>query len=307
MADFQYNWGITGHEKQLRELENDLLSGNIPHAYLFAGPSSIGKFSLARKLAQFLQCDRKDCNNCATCRQIAAGYHAETIVFPDDGKTISIESIRDVLRRLSTTTTATYKIFLAKNIERMTLEAANALLKTLEDPPPQVLFLLTTSHPNELLKTILSRVRIFMFSGLPEKKLLEFLEAALPEASDDDRRLAAELSLGRPGKALTLLRNDTLLGHYKEMYQRLCGLIDHHDMASRFEFVAEISKDDQFVEDFFDLFVLALRCKMLGDSSCRTHKRADIALLLGKAIHAKQLLKRNVNGRLLMENLMLHI
>ena len=150
----KFSSNIIGHRKQLFSLENDLSSGALDHAYLFSGPAHIGKMMVAREFAKILQCPNNACGVCPICIQIEKGYQPDTIEIADDGESLKVEFLRGILKRMNTTTVGKYKILIIQNIERMNAESANTMLKILEDPPQNVVFLLTTSRVEELLPTI---------------------------------------------------------------------------------------------------------------------------------------------------------
>ncbi len=307
--DLKYRWNIIGHEKKLRELERDLDQGNVSHAYLFAGPAQIGKFSIARIFAQILQCENNFCGNCQICKQIGKGYHLDTVEMADNGESIKIEEMRQKLGHLYLSTQSRHKILLIQNIERMTLETANAMLKTLEDPPAQVQFLLTTSNLRELPATILSRVRLIRFSAFSTQEFNAFLQHFSPQAGADDLQTVETLALGKPGKAVELLQNAELLGYYKNMYHQLRSFLEKKDLAAQFLYVAEIVKEEGMVKDFLEVFLAAVRYNVLQqrlDGSAGGGQQIALKIRLIKKIQeTREMLKRNVNARLALENLML--
>jgi DNA polymerase-3 subunit delta' len=106
--DLMYNWNIIGHKKQLELIEEDIKSDRLSHAYLFTGPSSVGKFAIAKMMVNILQCPHNLCRTCPTCIQLSKGSHPDTIVLDDDGESIKIEQIRDIIARLNMTKQANY-------------------------------------------------------------------------------------------------------------------------------------------------------------------------------------------------------
>lgn len=301
-----YQWNITGHQRQLAALENELLTGQTSHAYLFSGPQQVGKFSVAKVMAHILQCEQNFCHSCPTCIQIEKGYHPDTIEMADAGTSIKIEGVRDVLARLYMTTQSPYKILLMQNIERMTLEAANALLKTLEEPPGQVKFLLTTGNIKMVPATILSRVRLYQFHHLPASQMAELFLQHRPGFHDDERATLAALALGKPGKALALLENDELYHAAKKMYDDLQELFQSRDRAAQFSYIAEMAKDDHLTQDFLDVFLALLRQELLkqGADNAQLLRVTD---LITHVEEAQNMLRHNVNTRLVLENLMLSL
>ena len=130
-----YDWNIIGHKKQLEMLESDIESGSLAHAYLLCGPGHVGKYTVAKKLASILQCENNFCGKCPTCIQIRKGQHLDTMEFENNREALKINQIREVIARCNMSSQSKYKIIILQSIGRMTTEAGNALLKTLEEPP----------------------------------------------------------------------------------------------------------------------------------------------------------------------------
>ena len=161
-----YNWNVIGHEKELGLLEHDFRENNIHHAYLFVGPEKVGKFRVAKSVAGILQCPENFCHSCPTCIQIEKKCHPDIIELEDDGQSIKIDTVRDIIARLNMTSQGRYKILLIQNIGRLTEEAGNCLLKTLEEPPQKTIFLFTVSQLRDIMPTIASRMRLIHFKKL---------------------------------------------------------------------------------------------------------------------------------------------
>lgn len=306
--DLRYKWDIIGHQKQLAELEQDLAQNNLAHAYLVSGPQQVGKFSVMKTLAKILQCENNFCHACQICQHIEKGYHPDTIELADDSESLKIEQIRSLIVRLNTTTQSRYQVVLIQNIERMTLESSNALLKTLEDPPPNVIFLLTTSNLKALLATIISRVRLLKFQNLQTAELADFLKIRYPGKNVQELEALTSLALGKPGKVIQLAENDELFHTYKTMYEELILLMDREDRVERFLYVATMTKEDLPFDDFFQVFLAVARQELLKLSAQNEpdegmiKKRVKLILDLQKTA---DLLQRNINARLALENLML--
>jgi len=308
-----YNWeNFWGHEKQLKALTEDLETKNLPHAYLFAGPGKIGKFTLAKRLAKILQCEKEGCGMCPDCLNIEKGYHPDTIEIHDDGETIKVEPMRDILARLATTTPGKYRILLVKNIERMTPETANVMLKTIEEPPSKVIFLFTSSRPESVLPTILSRVRPVKFHSLVVAHILAHLSEKHPLESREKLQKIADLSFGLPGRAINFMGNEELFSQTEGLFERVKNILKQGDIVEKFALVTEMTQDEDLFQEFFDIFLLALRYTMLeaaelfgtpGGHSPQKLRRTLEAVTLAQ--DAVRLQKRNVNARLLFENLML--
>lgn len=297
-----YNWNIIGHEKQLLSLERDIQGGNLSHAYLFSGPEQVGKYTVAKKMAHILQCADNYCHTCPTCIQVDKGYHSDTIELKNNGESIKIEEIRDIIARLNMSAQSRYKIFLAESIERLTLDAANCLLKTLEEPTPDTIFLFTTGTLYDIPQTILSRVRVVPFHLLDEKTLSQDIQPMFPLLPEEQVKEATSFALGRSGKAIGLLNDAEKFASHRHIYQELQLLLQGSPYAERFTFLQGILEDDLKINDFLDILLHVLRRELLKDGSSR---RMFIDLIR-RTEESRRLLKKNVNSRLTLENLLLH-
>jgi DNA polymerase-3 subunit gamma/tau len=155
---------VVGQEHVVKTLTNAIASGRFSHAYLFTGPRGTGKTSVARLLARALNCtgEPKPCNKCANC--LAAINSSLDVVEIDAASNRSIDSIRDLRDKVSLAPTqGKYKIYIIDEVHMLTTEAANALLKTLEEPPAHAIFVLATTEAHKIPETIISRTQRFTF------------------------------------------------------------------------------------------------------------------------------------------------
>jgi DNA polymerase-3 subunit delta' len=213
-SGLRYFREILGQDWVVSHLKTARLAGRLSHAYLFLGPGGVGKATTARALAAALNCaqpgaDGDACGTCPSCRRMQAGTHPDFLVIsPEEGKTqIKIEVIRE-LRRLTAYPPlgGGWRVVLIKPAEALTVQsdaAANALLKTLEEPPDRHLLVLTARGEAELLPTIVSRCHKLAFAPLPSALIIQELERrrALPRSQ---AALVAALSGGSLGRALAL-------------------------------------------------------------------------------------------------------
>lgn len=303
-----YNWNIIGHKKQLEFIENDIKTGNLAHAYIFAGTSKIGKFSIAKQFVNILQCPNNFCHDCPTCTQIQKGGHPDTIVLDDETESIKIETIREIIGRLQMTKQAKCKILLIKKAERFTPEAANCLLKTLEEPPPDTIIVMTTDNVRGLLPTIVSRARIIKFSGYSNKFLTEKLKEMYPDTDEETIRKVCALSLGKSGKAIKLFENTDLLASYKTMYNLLCEFLEKKPLYKKFQVIEDVVQENEKIPEFLDIFTHLVRSRLyqgIESQDQNTQKQKHLLQLLSEIEETRNLLKRNVNPRLVLENLAL--
>lgn len=179
------------NEEILKRFGRISSQGRLAHAYLFAGPLESGKTKTAVALAQMLNCEEPGekyfCGGCGSCRKISAGNHPDMVTLKAGiGETIKIEDVRSFIQRSGLRAfEAKWKVFLIRNAERLTKEAANALLKTLEEPNAQTLMVLTTAVPELCLDTIKSRCQLVHFFPKSQSTLTKELmnELSLDEVS----------------------------------------------------------------------------------------------------------------------------
>jgi DNA polymerase-3 subunit delta' len=207
------NWPVVGHEWALELLADALKQGRLSHAYLFTGPAQVGKTTVARAFAQALLCEREagtPCGECRTCQRVAAGRHPDVQLIRAQRDTIQIEQVRMLQSDAALSPLeGRYRVFIIREIEKATPPAANALLKTLEEPPPRVILLLTSARPDQLLPTVVSRCQVIGLRPLP----LEIIRTALETrwGVDPERAaLLARLSAGRLGWAVEAQSNPEL-------------------------------------------------------------------------------------------------
>lgn len=294
----KYNWSIIGHEKQLEQIEQDIASKNVSHAYLLVGPDSIGKQTVARKFAGILQCEMDFCHQCPTCLQIEKGGHLDTFEILDDGESIKIEEVRKLVERCNMSKQAAYKIFILENVERLTNEAANSLLKSLEEPPSGTIFMLTSKNIRQILPTIVSRTRVVKFNNVSLAFLKRKLGEIYPLAEEDLMNRVGLFSMGKTGKAIELMENPETLTQYIKIYHDIENFLDHRNIADRFSYLESLLEEEGTLEIFFNLLMHVLRSKILEGEGKYIEK-------ILKVEESCMLLTRNVNSRLVLENLML--
>ena len=207
---------IIGHHRPIMWLQTAVKTDHLGHAYLFHGEPAIGKRQTAIALTQLLHCEKPQldstpdaCGTCRSCHQVEQAIHPDCLIIEtEDGQKqnpkIKIDQIRAIEHLvIYRPLVGSHKVCLIDEADTMTTEAANALLKTLEDPPDHCLFLLVSSRPEHLLPTIRSRCIALRFSPLPISAIDEFLRQNT-SMEPSDAKLVATFSEGRLGQALHL-------------------------------------------------------------------------------------------------------
>ncbi len=201
---------IIGHEHIVEQLQRTVASGRIAGAYLFVGPSGVGKETVATYFARLIFCQQEAqppvaCGKCLACRKVASGNHPDLRFIRPEGRQVKIGQIRELQRQIIyEPLEASRKFYIVTDAERMNAEAENCLLKTLEEPPASSVFILLTANIEALLPTTRSRCQTLQFYTMQPEELTEVLIARF--SADPEKAAAIALSAGGAiGKALTRL------------------------------------------------------------------------------------------------------
>jgi DNA polymerase-3 subunit delta' len=236
-------WQVIGQDKILSLLDYGLKTNAIAHAYLLVGPRHVGKGTLAVNLAQALNCDGPEvpCGECRSCQRISEGKHADVTPIGLDSRTeIGIDDIRG-LQRLANLPPyeGKCKVFIIDEAEYLSTEAANSLLKILEEPPPRVVWLLLAAEEERLLPTIISRCQRLELKPVPSERVQEVLVNSY-NLDADKAQLLTRLCHGRLGWAVSVLANDDILQQRSQKIDRLVSLLTA-GLEQRFAYAQDLA------------------------------------------------------------------
>ena len=242
--------GLVGQEHVSVTLKNAIMSGRISHAYLFTGPRGTGKTSTAKVLAKALNCEEgptaTPCNHCRSCELINEGA-AMDVYEIDAASNRGIDEIRDLRENVKfSPAQSRYKVYIIDEVHMLTNEAFNALLKTLEEPPAHVVFVLATTEPHRIPATILSRCQRYDFRRVGVRELTDHLTHIARESGIDATpeaiRLIALQSDGGVRDAVSILDQCSVLGNdgvgEKEV-RDLLGLVGQEAVYRLYEAIAD--------------------------------------------------------------------
>lgn len=321
---------LIGNARVREALRRAAARDRLPHALLFAGPEGVGKRTTALELAKAVTCaapvDGDACDVCPSCVRAANGEHLDIRVFAPDGQFVKIAQMRELAREANASPfEGRRRVMIVDSAHQMRDEAANAILKTLEEPPPTTLIVLVTDQPYALLETIRSRCQTLRFGPIEAGEVERYLMSHFKRPREETR-LLARISGGRIGRAIA-----TDLSVYREQRKEMLGLLellagvpDRMRLMKAAQYLADVGKKDKTeFETRLDVFVGLCRDVYglsLGEPAERA-ANADITMRLeqiasgvapervarwARAIDdLKGQLRQNVNRQLALESILL--
>lgn len=299
---------IAGQNNAVRYLTGLLRSGRMPRSYLFWGPEGVGKALTAKVFICEAFKSALPQGQDALCDRVFENTHPDVIwTRPEESGAIKIETIRDIIGRLNLKPQrAPYMVCVIEDAHLLTVEASNAFLKLLEEPPGKGLLILITHKRELLLSTVISRTAQVRFARLPEEETVRIISPLLPDMSPDDIRTLAELSQGSPGAAFELARNEKL-GRLEELAEWIAEAEESEDNA---QLLGLESADRESLSEDIELLIMLLRAAAMGRAGTKVVNRPFGALnedqlyqRLETLVRAKKALQGNCNMKLLKQSL----
>ncbi len=313
---------VVGQEEVTRTLRNAVVAGQVAHAYLFSGERGIGKTSIARILARAVNCLKPEggepCNECANCKTILANRTLDILEI-DGASNRGIDHIRRLREEVAfAPTDLKTKVYIIDEVHMLTNEAFNALLKTLEEPPPHVVFIFATTEPHKVPRTILSRCQAFDFRKIPQERIAARLRQIAQSENipieDDALELIARKANGGMRDAIVMLEQ---AGSFRQEGKittgsllDMLGLVGREEHTAFLQAVASGNRKrvleliDSLVDRGKDLevflgdMIMSLLDRIAaGESNDEAH---DIALVRG-LLDIKQELYRSLDRRIVLE------
>lgn len=249
-----YN-NIIGNEKIKKDLQDIIKSNLIGHSYIFQGPSGIGKFLFAKEFAKEILCEKQNGNDeCKSCIMYDSNNHPDFMIINEEEETIKIEMIRELLRKvIEKPIISKNKVYIINAADKMTKDAQNCLLKTLEEPPEYVTIILIISNENMLLTTIKSRCTKILFNRLTNEELKKYIND-----NEDIKKsnLNEDLIRGSNGSISELIK----IAENKDMYAPIKELLERADKVSKLEFYmsSKVIYDKDKIYDILEYMINVL-------------------------------------------------
>jgi len=323
------NWNLTGHDWAVDMLKKHIIHGTTRHAYLFSGPPGLGRRSLALRFAQALNCPTPiepgvPCGECRDCKQIESMKHADLTIVQSDsaGGILKVDQIREARKTLILKPyMSQYRVALFLRFHEANDNAANALLKTLEEAPSYAVLILTADNPEQLLPTILSRCEVLRLRPLSVTEVQNELEQRGFETRHS--KLIAHISGGRMGYAIRLMEDSSLLEKREERLNDLMTLLPA-SRVEKFEYAHQLSRDKDAMRQTILFWLSYWRDVMLRTAQAETPlvnvdrnleiediaERVDLSIarhVVGGLEDMLDKMDRNVNSRMLAEVMLMDL
>jgi DNA polymerase-3 subunit delta' len=237
MSD-KYHWPIFGHQQAINFLQNSIEQDKLAHAYLFYGSRGLGKKMIADYFSRSIFCtstEKKPCGQCQACRLVSKGSYLDLYTLGKDEQELSVDNVREFMHSLQMTGIYGHKkVAIIYNVEKINIFGANALLKTIEEPPANTYIILISDNINLLPATVISRCQLLKFQALRRNEMEQWMESAA--FNEQEKQTIINLSFGKPGLALQLMQENL------EPWKKSCNFILSLLSSNTFNIMQSIEK-----------------------------------------------------------------
>lgn len=298
---------IVGNEKAVSYLLDSLERGGLSHAYLFNGPAGVGKTKAGVAFARMLLCEGEsplDCTDCPSCKLFIGGNHPD--FFHLEQETVLIEDIRSLISSLELKPYRKRgKVVLVSHAEKLTTQALNAFLKTLEEPDSKTTIILTSENKKNLLPTIVSRARIVNFGLLSDKRVFEYLHDELGVKKEMSNKIS-EISAGKIGLAINLANDENLANEAFDLITTFKRVYKSQDIWEKINFADLLSKDKETLLNKLQALELFVRGELIKGikGGQNSNGNRELVVLLDKIAKSMEQINMNINTKLALEGLL---
>ncbi|MEA2115368.1 MAG: DNA polymerase III subunit delta' [Thermodesulfobacteriota bacterium] len=317
---------IIGQSKAVKLLSRALAGDRLAHGYLFTGPDGVGKTSIAMALAAYQFCqaseDARPCGRCGGCMKFASGNHPDFLNIRPDGAAIKIDQVRELKKDLRFSPFESgMRIVILEDVQTMRREAANSLLKILEEPPPDNLLLLIASESEPILPTIISRCQVISFAPLTMDQAATVISRLNPQLDSKEAHTLAVLTSGCPGQ-VEVLHSEEVLELRNDCIQALLtgSQADAGSVELALDLAGRVADLKGGLDTFFDLLAIFFKENMVAilcdgegsgdgevDAARESWNLQQLSDMVKAVDSARRGLARNCNRGLVCEVLMLEL
>lgn len=261
-----YNFDeIVGNEKIIKNLKNAIKNKTQAHFYIIDGREKSGKELIAKTFSKALLCEdeeNKPCNKCSSCITFDTGNNPDFFFIDSDKKNIGVSEIREnIIKNISTKPFKyNYKIFVIKNAHTMTIQAQNAILKTVEEPPSFAIFIMLSQNYNSFLSTIISRSILLKIKPLPQNIIAKYLlDMGINQTLVD---FYSVYSSGSIGKALDIVNDENVIRRRNDVLSDIEKL-DYIDLIQMYKLIEKYEEKKEDIENILDIYLLTYRDSLI--------------------------------------------
>lgn len=306
---------VVGQEGAISILSAQIESENLSHAYIFSGKEGMGKDFLARQFAKYILCENREDDECENCTRFEKGVHPD-FIYVDGTNGIKIETAREVIKRINLSPSLSkYKVLLLSGAENLGLEAANAMLKTFEEPPADSVIIMTATSEKSLPETIVSRGQKIKLKEIPAEDLKKIFSK---DALKENLGKIISYSEGSIGEVKKMIEDSDYLLKKEKLAEKVEKILLSGSVIEKFKILEDANKD-KYIKELLSLFMFvsvgALKKKLSGEDveffseicekTANHYQTEDLVKIIQKTLKIYENLGYNVNLKLALEEIVL--